>query len=75
LDGIEKILIDENRLRFHTKNIDQVAPGIIKLFEEEKVKMEAISTLSPSLEDAFVRLTGLDSDLMKIDKPVKTGPD
>jgi ABC-2 type transport system ATP-binding protein len=73
LDGIEKILIDENRLRFHTKNIDQVAPGIIKLFEEEKVKMEAIKTLSPSLEDAFVRLTGLDSDLMKIDKPFKMG--
>jgi ABC-2 type transport system ATP-binding protein len=75
LSGIEKILIDENRIRFHTKNIDQVTPGIIKLFEEQGAKIETINTLSPTLEDAFVRLTGLDSDLMKIDKPTKTGPE
>jgi ABC-2 type transport system ATP-binding protein len=75
LSGIEKILIDENRIRFHTKNIGQVTPGIIKLFEEQGARMETINTLSPSLEDAFVKLTGLDSDLMKIDKPMKTGPE
>jgi ABC-2 type transport system ATP-binding protein len=75
LDGIEKILIGENRIRFHTKNIDQVAPSIISLFEEQGVRMETINTLSPSLEDAFVTLTGLDSDLMKIDKPMKAGPE
>jgi ABC-2 type transport system ATP-binding protein len=73
LDGIEKIVIDENRIRFHTKSIDQVTPGIIKLFEEQGAKMETINTLSPSLEDAFVKLTGLDSELMKIDKPLKMG--
>ncbi len=72
LEGIEKILIAENRLRFHTKNIDQVAPGIIRLFEEQGVKMETINTVSPTLEDAFVKITGLDSELMKIDKPEKT---
>jgi ABC-2 type transport system ATP-binding protein len=73
LDGIEKIVIDENRIRFHTKNIDQVTRGIIKLFEEQGTKIETINTLSPSLEDAFVKLTGLDSELMKIDKPLKMG--
>lgn len=73
LDGIEKIVIDENRIRFHTKSIDQVTPGIIKLFEQQGAKMETINTLSPSLEDAFVKLTGLDSELMKIDKPLKMG--
>jgi ABC-2 type transport system ATP-binding protein len=73
LDGIEKILIDENRIRFHTENIGQVTPGIIRLFEEQGVKMETINTVSPTLEDAFVTLTGLDSELMKIDKPMKTG--
>jgi len=75
LSGIEKIAIDENRIRFHTKNIDQVTPGIIKLLEEQGARMETINTLSPSLEDAFVKLTGLDSELMKIDKPTKAGPE
>jgi ABC-2 type transport system ATP-binding protein len=72
LDDVEKILIDESRIRFHTKSIDQVTPGIIKLLKEQGTKIEAINTVSPSLEDAFVRLTGLDSELMKIDKPEKT---
>ena len=75
LDGIEKIVIDENRIRFHTRNIDQVTPDILRLFKEQGAKIETINTLSPSLEDAFVALTGLDSELMKIDKAMKTGSD
>ncbi len=75
LDGIEKIVIDENRIRFHMRNIDQVTPGILRLFQEQGAKIETINTLSPSLEDAFVALTGLDSELMKIDKPIKTSPE
>jgi ABC-2 type transport system ATP-binding protein len=75
MEGIEKILIDENRIRFQTKSIDQVTPHIIKLIEEQGAKIQSINTLSPSLEDAFVKLTGLDSELMKIDKPVKGGPE
>jgi len=75
LDGIEKIVIDENRIRFHTRKIDQVTPGILRLFKEQGAKIETINTLSPSLEDAFVALTGLDSELMKIDKAMKTGSD
>ena len=72
LDGIEKTLIDGNRIRCYTKDIGQVTPGIIRLFEEQGVSIKTINTVSPTLEDAFVTLTGLDSDLMKIDKPEKT---
>jgi ABC-2 type transport system ATP-binding protein len=75
LGGIEKIMIDVNRIRFHTKNIGQVILSIIKLIEEQGARMETINTLSPSLEDAFVTLTGLDSELMKIDKPTKGSPE
>jgi ABC-2 type transport system ATP-binding protein len=71
LFGIEKILIDENRIHFHTKRLDQVIPPVMKLLEEHGAKIESIRTLSPSLEDAFVRITGLDSELMRIDKPEK----
>jgi ABC-2 type transport system ATP-binding protein len=73
LDGVEKVLIDENRLRFQTRMLDQVASPIIKFIGEHGTKIQSISTLSPSLEDAFIRITGLDSDLMKIDKPLKMG--
>jgi ABC-2 type transport system ATP-binding protein len=75
LGGIEKIFIDENRIYFHTKKLNQVISPIMKSLEEHEARIESIRTISPSLEDAFVRLTGLDSDLMKIDKPMKAGPE
>ena len=75
LDGVEKVLIDENRIRFHTRMLDQVISPIIRSLEGHGVKIRSINTLTPSLEDAFVKLTGLNSELMKIDKPIKTGPE
>jgi ABC-2 type transport system ATP-binding protein len=75
MQGIEEVLIAENRIRFHTKKLDQITHPVIKVFEEHGAKIETINTLSPSLEDAFVRITGLDSELMKIDKPMKMGPE
>jgi ABC-2 type transport system ATP-binding protein len=75
LDGVEKILIDENRIRFQAKRLDQVTSPIIKSLEDHGAKIRSINTLSPSLEDAFVRITGLDSELMKIDKATKGGPE
>jgi len=75
MGGIEKILIAENRIRFHTKKLDQITPPVIRVLGEQGAKIETINTLSPTLEDAFVKITGLDSELMKIDKPMKMGPD
>jgi ABC-2 type transport system ATP-binding protein len=75
LDGIEKILIDENRIRFHVESLNQVAFHILKSMEDRGVTIRSINTLSPNLEDAFIRLTGLDSELMKIDKVIKGGPE
>jgi len=75
MEGIEKILIAENRIRFHTEKLDQITPPVIRVLEEQGAKIETINTLSPTLEDAFVKITGLDSELMKIDKPMKAGPE
>jgi ABC-2 type transport system ATP-binding protein len=75
LDGIEKLLMSESRIRFHIKKLDQAVPSIIKILEEHGVRIQTINTLTSSLEDAFVKLTGLDSELMKIDKPMKMGPE
>jgi ABC-2 type transport system ATP-binding protein len=73
MEGIEKILISENRIRLHTKTLDQITPSVIQVIEKQGAKIEMINTLSPTLEDAFIKITGLDSDVMKIDKPMKTG--
>jgi ABC-2 type transport system ATP-binding protein len=72
-NGVEKILMEENRLHLHTKTLDQVISPLIKVIEEQGTKIRSIKTITPSLEDTFVKLTGLDSESMKIDKPMKTG--
>jgi ABC-2 type transport system ATP-binding protein len=73
LNEIEKILMEGNRIRFYTKRLDQVTSRIIKSIEDHGAKIQSIHSLTPSLEDAFIKITGLDSELMKIDKPMKTG--
>jgi ABC-2 type transport system ATP-binding protein len=73
--GMEKTLIDENRVRFHIKKLDQGLFPIIKLFENRGAKIQSINTLTPSLEDAFIKITGIDSELMKVDKPAKASPE
>ncbi len=75
VEGIENILISENRIRLHAKKLDQITHSVMKVLEAQGAKIETINTLSPSLEDAFVKITGLDSELMKIDKPMKMGPE
>jgi hypothetical protein len=39
----------------------------------EGVSIVFIQTLSPTLEDAFVKLPGVDAEVMRVDKPVKMG--
>jgi len=75
LNGVEKVLIDENRIRFHTRRLGKITSRIVKSLGEHGAEIQSINTFGPSLEDAFVKLTGLDSELMKIDKPIKGGPE
>ena len=39
-----------------------------QLGEKEKFKIEGVNTIKPSLEDAFVKLTGVNLETMRMDK-------
>jgi hypothetical protein len=39
----------------------------------EGVGILSIQTLTPTLEDAFVKITGVDAEVMRVDKPLKMG--
>ncbi len=38
------------------------------LADEEKFRIEGVNTIKPSLEDAFVKLTGVTLETMRMDK-------
>jgi len=71
VEGVEGMTHSNSRLKLHGKTIMKKLPGIIRQIESHPVNITAIRSVNPSLEDAFVKLTGLEADIMKIDKPQK----
>jgi ABC-2 type transport system ATP-binding protein len=73
LPGVEKAALVEDKLRLYGKSLHQSVYQILNQLNAEGVSILSIQTLTPTLEDAFVKLTGVDAEVMRIDKPVKMG--
>jgi len=73
LVGVEKAVLVEDKLRLYGKSLHGSVCQILNQLNEEGVGILSIQTLTPTLEDAFVKLTGVDAEVMRVDKPVKMG--
>jgi ABC-2 type transport system ATP-binding protein len=73
IPGVEKAALVGDRLRLYGRTLHDALGRIIGGLEGKGVRILSIQTLTPSLEDAFVKLTGVEAEVMRIDKPVKTG--
>ncbi len=60
-----------NHLRILTENLSQVFTYISGFTRDHKLDIRAINTVKPTLEDAFVRITGLTPEEMKAEKGQK----
>ena len=72
LSGVKTVIFENSLIRIQSDDLNSVLSTIPNLLQQERVKILSINTASPSLEDAFVHLTGLDLELMKIDKEMKS---
>lgn len=70
-DGVESMTRNDVRLKLYGKSIMKYLPEIVRLVESHQSDVINIRSVNPSLEDAFVKLTGLEADIMKVDKPQK----
>ena len=57
-DFISKIDICGDKWRLYTNNPDKAVKYIVSLAEEKGLRIISLTTCGPSLEDAFIRLTG-----------------
>jgi ABC-2 type transport system ATP-binding protein len=73
LPGVEKATLVEDKLRLYGKSLHGLVCQILNQLNAEGVGILSIQTLTPTLEDAFVKLTGVDAEVMRVDKPVKMG--
>lgn len=71
LQAVETVIFENSLIRIQSYDLNSVLSKIPNLLQQERVKILSVNTSSPSLEDAFVHLTGLDLELMKIDKEMK----
>jgi len=73
LSGVEKAGLVEDKLRLSGKSLHGSICQILNQLNAEGVGILSIQTLTPTLEDAFVKLTGVDAEVMRVDKPAKMG--
>jgi len=72
LPPVKNVILEDSLIRIQSDDLNSVLSKILSLLQQERVKILSVNTSSPSLEDAFVHLTGLDLELMKIDKEMKS---
>lgn len=58
IDGINRIKVTDNIITIHLLNAIRKLPDIIRITEDEKIKIKDISIRQNTLEDVFIELTG-----------------
>jgi ABC-2 type transport system ATP-binding protein len=71
IGGIEKAAKVNSHLRLYGNDILKQLPAITEFLAKGRIDILSIQSMNPSLEDAFVNLTGVEAEVMKIDKPQK----
>lgn len=57
-----------DKCRLRVDDASEAVPSLVDFARKNNLKIVSINTLRPSLEDAFVKLTGLSTEVMKADK-------
>jgi ABC-2 type transport system ATP-binding protein len=68
LKDTEKVAQFGDKFRLHVRSISDAIPLLTDFARENSLKIASINTLSPSLEDVFVEVTGLSAEIMAIEK-------
>ncbi len=64
LDRVEKVVTFGEKIRLHVQDPSAVLPALVDVAQECGLKIMALNTTRPTLEDAFVALTGLHPEAM-----------
>lgn len=68
LSRVRNVVIAGDQFRLYVENPEETLPSLIHFAEKKRLKVTSVSTVKPTLEDAFVKLTGLRPELMTLEK-------
>jgi len=57
-EGVDNVFLAEGKIRILSKDLSQMIPTVVNLVDKHGGKIENISVAQPTLEDAFINLTG-----------------
>jgi len=57
-----------DKFKLYVEDVAEVIPFVIDFARENRLKVVSINTVKPSLEDAFIKITGLSPEAMTIEK-------
>jgi len=57
-EGVEQVFLAEGKMRILSKDLPQIIPEVVNLVDKHGGKIENIAVAQPTLEDAFINLTG-----------------
>lgn len=63
-----RVEFNENRIRIETESLTGTLESLVMLASQRGIQVTDLHTLQPSLEDAFVELTGVSTELMRVEK-------
>ncbi|MGD0645478.1 MAG: ATP-binding cassette domain-containing protein [Candidatus Bathyarchaeia archaeon] len=68
LKGVAKVVQFGDKFRLHVRDTSEAVPFLVNFARKNALKIISINTLNPSLEDVFVEMTGLSTDVMATEK-------
>jgi ABC-2 type transport system ATP-binding protein len=68
LNRVKDVITSGDKFRLYVEDPSETLPFIFHFAEKNHLKVTSVSTLKPTLEDAFVKLTGLRPEVMTIEK-------
>jgi ABC-2 type transport system ATP-binding protein len=68
LENYGEVELNGRRIRIETVNTSEAIESLVRFASKNGIKIEEVNTIKPTLEDAFVKLTGVRPETMKIEK-------
>jgi ABC-2 type transport system ATP-binding protein len=73
LKAYGKVEVKDNTLWIQVADISTSLKALTRFADDNNLEVMSINTVKPSLEDAFVKLTGVESEVMLMEKERRGG--
>jgi ABC-2 type transport system ATP-binding protein len=68
LEGLGDVVVEERFVRLEAEQIGEPLRALIEIASRHDVSVESLESRGPSLEEAFVQLTGMSTDTLRAEK-------